>query len=258
MEALENIVKSEAFFPIMLVLLVVLLVLFCFFIISNKNRNNRRRNRKEEENSAAEEIKLLEENQNGLPTVEVVKVEQATVESLPVVDIPIPKIDDTEVIIPDTPVVNETPEEQVVIPIPEVFAEAPVSPTEVVSIEASTPLDAALDIGEKVDISEPTNTGTPDIGEEVMIENSFAYPESIEVPMEKNQAFESIPSEDTTINENITYNAPQEYTGEKTEVFDFPDFSELTGNKDDEQPTVDIDEEIIKTAKQYIQTIMSK
>ena len=70
---------------------------------------------------------------------------------------------------------------------------------------------------------------------------------------EVEKAFNSQPSNDTNINEDIKYDMPNEYIGEKTEVFDFPDF-----DKEDIFSSGDIETEIINAAEDYIKNIMSK
>lgn len=263
MEALENLVKSDAFFPVILALLVVLLVLFCYFIISNKKRENLKRNRQEQPMAIQEEIKLLEEKE-----VEPTKVETPPVE-LPLVDIPIPKMDDTEVMIEETESVTEKQEEAVEIPVVmEPIKEGPVDASEIVNIEAAVPLDKASDVGEKVEIPNVTESYEETPEEQVIIEESGPVVENnvnpndlveigIELPGMKEQAFDGVPAPTTSINENIVYEEPKEYTGEKTEIFDFPDFSEVTG-ADDTKKNINVDEEIIKTANEYIASIMSK
>ena len=63
----------------------------------------------------------------------------------------------------------------------------------------------------------------------------------------------------TEINEDIKVETPTEYTGEKTEIFDFPDFSDIPGGeKIAKEKEINIDDEILETAKDYAASLMNK
>lgn len=69
-------------------------------------------------------------------------------------------------------------------------------------------------------------------------------------------AFNSLPIDDNKINDNIKIEEKKEYDGNKTEIFDFPDF-DMNENeeKSDEENTIEKD--IIDAANKYIESIMS-
>lgn len=82
--------------------------------------------------------------------------------------------------------------------------------------------------------------------------------EEIEMPLPITEApelaFASIPTDDNTINENIKIEPSQEYDYEKTEIFDFPDFSKT--EIDSEKLLVDVEKIVMDAANKYIDSIM--
>lgn len=307
MEALENFFKSEACFPVIMVLMLLLLGIVVWTTISNKKAQEQMRAKQRQNIDESAEIKIVANE----PTVEEVK-QEIIPEDLPLVDIPINNMDETEVVIEPVKQVNEVMEEQIVIPLIPAFQEGPVPETEKVNLDFSKPIDASLDVGEKVEIPVPgplveekeeqaitieeiEKTNVEHIQEEkeeeVVIEtvetkeeettsiNTSDVPPVVEnivkteVPtpvedaivskpvaisnVEDNQAFGVKPTEDTTINENVVVEEPKEYDGNKTEIFDFPDFSEISGEKEITN-TIGADEETLKNAHQYINSVMSK
>ncbi len=67
-------------------------------------------------------------------------------------------------------------------------------------------------------------------------------------------AFASLPTEDNTINENIKIESTEEYDYEKTEIFDFPDFSKAEMNN--EKVLVDVEKVVMEAANKYIDSVM--
>lgn len=67
-------------------------------------------------------------------------------------------------------------------------------------------------------------------------------------------AFAAIPSEDTSINEDIKFESDADYDIEKTEIFDFPDFSKT--EIDSEKALVDIEKVVLEAANKYIESVM--
>lgn len=306
MEALENFFKSEACIPVIMVLMLLLLGVVVWTTISNKKAHEQMRAKQRENIDESAEIKIVAQE----PVVEEVK-QEIIPENLPLVDIPINKMDETEVVVEPVKPVNEVMEEQVDIPLIPAFQEGPVAETEHVKLEFSKPLDASLDVGEKVEIPVPTQfveekeeqaitieeiekknlepvqetkeevaVSIPEVTDtkveeepvEPVVQNEI--PNStptvndpvVETPVEnvietpitqETQAFGVKPTEDTAINENVVVEEPKEYDGSKTEIFDFPDFSEISGEKQTES-TIGADEETLKNAHQYINSVMSK
>lgn len=276
MEALENFFKSEACIPVIMVLMLVLLGVVVWTTISNKKAHEQMRAKQRQNIDESAEIKIVAQE----PVIEEPK-EEIIPEDLPLVDIPINNMDETEVTIEPVRKVEEVMEEQINIPLIPAFQEGPVAEEEKVKLEFSQPLDSSLDIGEKVEIPIPApiveekeeqaitiaeieGTNTEPVVEKVeepaVVEEQNEVVENVQtaekVP-ETNQAFGVTPTEDTTINENVVVEEPKEYDGNKTEIFDFPDFSEISGDKQTSN-SIDVDEEILKTAHQYINSVMSK
>lgn len=67
-------------------------------------------------------------------------------------------------------------------------------------------------------------------------------------------AFASLPSEDKSINENIKIEQSQEYDFEKTEIFDFPDFSKTETAS--EKLLIDVEKVVMEAANKYIDSVM--
>jgi len=81
---------------------------------------------------------------------------------------------------------------------------------------------------------------------------------SIEVP---ENAFAQLPTDDNTINDNPVIEEPKEYTGEKTEVFNFPDFKDNATVEDITAGSLadqSIESDVYEAANKYIASIMSK
>lgn len=103
------------------------------------------------------------------------------------------------------------------------------------------------------------------VEKDLNIENSFEdkIEENVELPITKQDAedfgneiaFHSTPNDNKEINETIEIKEKEEYVGEKTEIFDFPDFSELIKDAEKEN---EVESEIIDAANKYIETIMTK
>ena len=115
------------------------------------------------------------------------------------------------------------------------------TPEEAIEVEKTTQLVEEAE--ETVEIPKEEIVETPEVKE-------------VETP-ELNNAFGTTPTDNTEINENIVVEEPQEYTGEKTEIFDFPDFSDIPGGEEVEEEK-DIDKEIIKVAEEYVSSVMHR
>ncbi|MCX4366127.1 MAG: hypothetical protein OSJ70_10210 [Bacilli bacterium] len=117
---------------------------------------------------------------------------------------------------------------------------------------------------------EPTITQSSEIGESIFPDFSekeevevepimeSSEPEEIEMPLPITEspelAFASLPTEDKTINENIKFESADEYDYEKTEIFDFPDFSKT--EIDSEKMLVDVEKIVMEAANKYIDSVM--
>lgn len=98
-----------------------------------------------------------------------------------------------------------------------------------------------------------TNVITDEDGEEIEIPSTkkeISEPKETEINFQS--AFGVSPTDNFTINENITYENPKEYTGEKTEVWDF----DIDSYEAEEKEAKEIEEKIINAANEFIANIM--
>lgn len=216
------------------------------------------------------------------PVKEEVKVEEPPVverrtevaPDAPKIEIPINEMDESQVTVEKTGEVVEESEPQVEVPETKTLVETETA-SERIELEFSKPLDASLDIGEKIVVPKteevvetPEETieveKTTQLVEEqeeqveIPVTKDVEVPETKEVEMpEVNDAFSTTPSDDTSINEDIVVEEPHEYISNKTEVFEFPDFSDIPGGEEVEEE-YDIDKEILKTAEEYVSSVMHR
>ncbi len=150
----------------------------------------------------------------------------------------------------ESPIVSEPiiPEAaEIEMPIPQTISEEPINQ---VNVEPVTQNFDALD------------SVIPDFSakEEVEVEPIVEATETdeIEMPIPITEtpelAFASLPTEDNTINENIKIESTEEYDYEKTEIFDFPDFSKA--EIDNEKVLVDVEKVVMEAANKYIDSVM--
>ena len=215
---------------------------------------------------------IAEENVQETPVVER-RTEVAP--DAPKIEIPINEMDESQVTVEKaSEAVVEEKEPQVEVPETKTLVETE-QVGERIELEFSKPLDASLDIGEKIVVPKseevvetPEETieveKTTQLVEEQEEQVEVPIAKEVEVPVTKevempevNDAFSTTPSEDTSINEDIIVEEPHEYTSNKTEVFEFPDFSDIPGGEE-EKEEYDIDKEIIKTAEEYVSSVMHR
>lgn len=92
----------------------------------------------------------------------------------------------------------------------------------------------------------------------------MSFPKVADVQLTPEVAFGASPSEQKDINEDIVIPEIKEYTGEKTEIFDFPDFSNIE-NITDEDANLDdlteslknVEDDVIEAANRYIESVMA-
>lgn len=276
MGAFEKFVESEAFFPVLLLLLVMLLAVFIWVLVSGKRDEKKRRAIKSnvvvdeaaqvkiiqtEDNKEVEIpaiVKEVEQAQEPVESKEVqliqeeVVVKPKEVKEVPRIDIPINKMDETPIVVP-------TQKREVEV-------------GEAIKVEEATPLvENEVKSDEIVKVNVPIeNIQNNEVGEEIVVEKTMPLTEDeseeyvindvvVDTKREENQnqnetlAFNSTPDDNSEINESIVVEEPKEYLGEKTEIFDFPDFDAPTSTD-----TVDIEKEIIDAANKYIESIMAK
>ena len=143
------------------------------------------------------------------------------------------------------PIIPEAKE--IEMPVPQVMNEEPAIP---ITNEATTQSFDA------VDSIFPDFSAKEEVDVEPIVEAS--EPDEIEMPIPITEtpelAFASLPTEDNTINENIKIETTEEYDYEKTEIFDFPDFSKT--EIDSEKVLVDVEKVVMEAANKYIDSVM--
>lgn len=259
MKAFEDFIVSDAFFPVLIGLMVVLVLVFVWILLSGKkklNKNNIKSEQLQEEKREELDINPLAElEKKELKIVETpeVIVNNTSTDSINdvVVDIPINTMDETpvDVFVPQEELndVGETVE----IEHPTPLVEENVPADQVVDIDI--PSLKSEEQGEEVEI--------PDV--KPVVEDSG---ETVELPVQKvltndvgeeAVAFDTIPEANHNINNDIKVEPKQEYTGEKTEIFDFPDFNNIEAKSDDTL-TGNVEDDVIKAANNYISTVFKE
>lgn len=251
MKTFETFIESEAFFPVLILLLVMLVGVFMWIILANKKEAQKRREKKHVKIDENAEIKIVSD---GYESVRIKKVKKDKFEDEP---------ERTEIAIVEEVagsnnflnIKREEPKETIYdIDLPN-FNEA-----------RFTRDEEAIDY-KNIDYGDLSIPPVPDIfkdefDEEREPEKESSFNEVVIDNIEENNnsneekedvnAFNLPPSENREINEDVKIEEPVEYTGEKTEVFDFPDF-----NQEDIFSSGDIENEIISAAEDYIKDIMS-
>lgn len=181
------------------------------------------------EETIVEEVKEepIEEQVSNQPVVQV-EVPDIDTGDLPLVDIPIQKMEDTPIFIEesgDAVVENITNDTPITIEESAPFVEGETSSEEIISIETSLEMPS-------------------------------------ETPL--NIAFNSEATAINKIDEEIEIEEPHEYVSEKTEIFEFPDFNGLNGNDSNNITFKQLDngeaieKEILEAANSFIDKVMTK
>jgi len=246
-------VESDAFLPILILLLVLLILVILWIFLSNNHVSKKKKKNVELDNTAVVKIvpdgDFVKKEEEKPEETEVV----ANTEEVKIVKDVITPMDVTQVI-KSEPVVENTG-----IPKEELIVDIKVPSQDESSFEVPKPVDDG-DPGEKVDIelTKPSNEENVvgqniDIGLTSALDKNLDQGEEFEVPKPvddgdqgtpayKIDAFNFKPDDNKEINEDVKVEEPHEYTGEKTEIFNF-DFDK------------DIDDKIIDAANIYIEKI---
>lgn len=166
-----------------------------------------------------------------------------------IIDLPIQKMDSSpvEISFPQNSIddIGETVE----IGLTQPLNEENVSSEEIVNIEL--PAMKVEEIGETVELPEIKSSLSDEVGE------------SVEIPIESTKrievgdntlAFKSLPEEIRTINENVVVEEKKEYTTEKTELFELPDFNNLETNTSG-KIAAEVEKDAMKTANDYVSSV---
>lgn len=229
MDMFEKFIMSDAFFPVLIVLLLLVVGVFVWILLSGRKK------------VSAEVVTPIVTEEKPVEPVSVPQpsevVEEPKVEDAPKNEerpdelirelCPINTMDETPVdIFVPTGDDDKDEGEAVVIEHSEPLVEENVSPDEYVDIEL--PQKRIIDEGETVEIPEASGD-FEDVGEEVKIDDS---PVSSPEVGKTSLAFDSVPYSNHAINTAVDTSLPKEYVGEKTEIFDFPDFNKMEGSND--------------------------
>lgn len=248
MKTFETFIESEAFFPVLILLLVMLVCVFMWIVLSNKKEAQKRREKKKVKIDENAEIKIVSD---GNDDVRIKKVKKEKFEDEP---------ERSEIAIVEEvagsnnylEVKHEEPKETIYnIDLPN-FNEARFTRED----------DEQIIDYKNIDYGDLSVPPVPDIfkdefSDTAATKNENTSSNEIEQVEKENKniedyAFNTTPNADREIHEDVKVEPPKEYVGEKTEVFDFPDF-----DQDDIFSSGDIETEIITAAEDYIKDIMS-
>lgn len=242
MKTFETFIESEAFFPVLILLLVMLVCVFMWIVLSNKKDAQKGREKKKIKIDTNAEIKIVSDGNDDVRVKKVKKenfddeperTEIAIVEEVPgnnsIFNIKKTRKQETETIYNiDLPNFNETR-----------------------FIRDEEPVEDEIIDYKNIDYGDLSVPPVPDIFKDEDEEKA-----ALELASKKDEliteAFNMPPNDNREINEDIKVEPPKEYTGVKTEVFEFPDF-----DQDDIFSSGDIETEIITAAEDYIKDIMS-
>lgn len=278
METIEKFFASEAFFPILVVLLSLLLLTLVWITLSNRRKNRHM----VPQNSVVDEdstIRVIRDDDvannstnlsNEIPTYQMAdsiqedvlveeNVEEAILPEMP--EVPIVNETPVELDFPQPEVINtglnesvemsvnyETPEpivtneEEINIDIPETIIEEQPQQDEIVNVDVTTPIDVSLEneaFAVTLDEVQSLTNNIPDM------------------------AFGVLPTDDVSINDDIQVELPNNYDGNKTEVFDFPNFGDEINNIETDTARAlaasqSIESDVIEAANKYIRSVMSR
>ena len=212
-----------------LVPLIILLLAAIIYIVITMTKNKKIAERKIREQQLLEDdIQQANNTKSTIPNVPVkeeVIVEKKEIEythPIPVVNIPIPTVDDTPIVIEETkPLENENLSETVQIDKTTPLEENDVEQDEIVKIEIAKELTNENESSIDVEHTEPL---TNDVGENVTIEEVKPVMNDV-----GQTAFYSIPTSNTSINTDIKVEN-QEYINNKTEVLSLSDIQKELNN----------------------------
>lgn len=211
MKAFESFIESDAFFPILVLLLVMLVIVFIWIILSNRHA-------------------MIKQNEKRYVAID----ENAKIK-----------------IVSDSPSKEQT--------IPEVEEREPsneISIVEEIKVTENKTEDKEENFEDNNIYQEPENINLANEITEENVDPVEIKKEDYEFPIEDEiindiiDPFKATPSDNHEVNENVNVEYPKEYTREKTEVFEFPEF------KEEEVSEQEIEDEIINTANEYIKNIM--
>lgn len=246
MKAFESFIESDAFFPVLIVLLILLVAVFLWAILSSKKEAKERKLRKQNlQLDESAEIKFIEDQNAPRSTEEKEKEEVEEVETNEIRIIEeqevAPGVNESEMAIVNEVDLSELP--TVDIPIPNVTEESFEIPAVEIDEENSVQKESVI-----IEFSKKA-------------EENKGFEDNLEISKkDENQivnAFSVTPDDIRDINENITIEPINEYTGEKTEIFEFPDFDEMM-LENLETNDEDIENSIIEAANKYIESVMNK
>ena len=283
MDFFENFIESDAFFPVLIGLLLLLILIFLGVLLSGKKSKNKKN---ENVNTMNNEVNNDVTNQsvtndnlmaasvaeventalNNTPDVvvqnDVVSQEQKIVPevnsgAVPQVDLPINNMDNTPISVPHPQDVVENGESV------DVTKTMPLNETDVASdehIELPKSNDTLVEQGDEVPVT-LTQPLVEDAGEAAVDVDAITQ----EQTKASNVAFASTPDINDVPVVQQTNDANPIYTTEKTEVFEFPDFSNVADGAKSNDVTIDdvkepikaVENDVIDVANKYIESVMS-
>ncbi len=294
MGAFETFVASDAFFPVLTGLMLALVLVFVWILLSGRKKIDKDNSASNISNNDDTNVNVLKSSQssNGINDDSLNMQKSSSVlpsviyESTESEEKKTPQIETNNI----TSEVdnNQTSQVNNNLSVDDVVVDLPIRNMDLSPVEITTPNQALNDAGEsveieisqglneqnvtddqKIDIELPAMKIEED-GEEVELPEMKTLVnenegESIEIPNISDQfqkvgdntlAFKSLPEEIRTINDNVIAEQPKEYVGEKTEIFDFPDFNNL--EQGDEKLNNAVQDEIKKAANDYVSNVFKE
>lgn len=275
-------IESESFFPVLILLLVLLMFVFASILMSGKKNQRKRiqerkkikidesaqvqlvqergstnivkKEEKMEIETGSTEVNLFLEQEDQVENVDIAEVENlkmedttkvqrnSLIEPVSVKKAEVNYVDLSDIEVEVKPFITEEEDlnNQYRVPKSEVLNEN-VNSEQIIDVEPTKQVDKQADIGEEIEI--PSLVTQDESNEISVIEEKKQQID--------NNAFDIKPNDNTVINESVKVDIPTEYTSDKTEILDFPDFDSI--NQD-----TDIEEKIIAAANKYIESIMNR
>lgn len=283
MDFFENFIESDAFFPVLIGLLLLLILIFLGVLLSGKkSKNKKNENVNTMNNEVNNDVTNQSVTNDNLMAASVAEVENTTLNNTPdvvlqndvvsqeqeivpevnqevvsQVDLPINNMDNTPISVPHPQDVVENGESV------DVTKTMPLNETDVASdehIELPKSNDTLVEQGDEVPVT-LTQPLVEDAGEAAVDVDAITQ----EQTESSNVAFASTPDINDVPVVQQTNDANPIYTTEKTEVFEFPDFSNVADGAKSNDVTIDdvkepikaVENDVIDVANKYIESVMS-
>lgn len=251
----KDFIEGDAFFPVLIGLMLALVLVFVWILLSGKKKINNQKNDNEIENIVEHQQMPVTTESVIEESIEIPKMSEEVIEktsSNVLVSLPINNMDETPVEVNISNNIIDDTGEMVEIEKTQPLVEENISEDQYVNIEI--PTMQIEEKGETVALPEAKTLVEDSSGEQVELPAPKAM---IKEEGEEAVAFDSLPEANRIINTDVKIAEKEEYVGEQTEIFDFPDFNNIE-NKSDEAMTGNVEDDVIKAANNYISTVFKE